>query len=86
MSAKPLTEEEKEWLKKLESVMKECPTKRLACYTIGDNNLCFFDKNVASKFERDNPRLELDAPALHQQAGSYLGEVWGKFMIESCQG
>ena len=84
MSAKPLTAKEKAWLKKLESVMQECPTKRLACYTIGDTNLRFFDKVVSDKFEEMNPRLQLDATMLHGMAGSYLGEVYGKFQIQSC--
>lgn len=86
MSAKPLTKKEQKWLDKLEKVMCECPSKRMACYTIGDNNLTFYDENVSNQWELDNPREEPDAGELHIKAGSYLGEAIGTFAIDSCAG
>lgn len=86
MKAKSLTATERKWLAKLESVMKECPSNRLHCYTIGDNDLTFYDKNVADVWESKNQRHEYDAPQLHRAAGSLLAVVTGNFNIDSCAG
>ena len=45
MKEKPLTKAEKAWLKKLQDVMNECPSNRLAAYTIGDRELSFYDSS-----------------------------------------
>lgn len=86
MAAKPLTPKERAWLKKLEAVMQECPSDRLACYATGDNTLYFYDDDVVRKWESENPFKELDASALHSAAGSALGMVVGSFAIDSCAG
>jgi len=86
MKAKPLTKKEQKWLDKLEKVMCECPSERLNCFTTGDCNLTFYDKNVSNAWEADNPRQELDACDLHISAGSFLGEAIGTFQIDSCAG
>lgn len=84
MNAKPLTKKEKAWLDKLERVMNQCPSKRLACYTIGDNDLTFYDASVSNQWERDNPNKLLDAGALHTESGSRLYNICGSFNIDSC--
>lgn len=84
MPAKPLTKKEQAWLDKLEKVMSECPSDRLACYTIGDHDLQFYDQNVSDAWERENPHKQLDATPLHKEAGSALGSVIGNFRIDSC--
>ena len=86
MSAKKLTAAEKAWMEKLSAVLTACPSPRLACYTVGDNDLTFYDKNVAASWEALHPREHLDAPDLHRRAGSYLGVVHGPFNIDSCAG
>lgn len=86
MKAKPLTKRESDWLKKLEAVMNECPSTRLQCYTIGDNDLTFYDKQVSLAWENANPRAELDAGEQHEKAGSALATVRGNFQIDSCAG
>lgn len=40
-----LTADEKKWLKKLQRVLDECPSKRLGFYTIGDPDVFVFDKD-----------------------------------------
>ena len=42
----PPTEEELKWLKNLEKMLMSCPSKRLECWTMGDQNLTFYDKNL----------------------------------------
>jgi hypothetical protein len=86
MAAKKLTKAEKVWLSRLEDLMSDVPTKRLACYTIGDNDLMFYDQNVSEAWERENPREQIDATELHRRAGSALGSVSGRFRIDSCAG
>jgi hypothetical protein len=86
MPSKKLTAVEIAWLGKLEAVLRACPSSRLACYTVGDNDLTFYDKNVAASWEAAHPREQLDAPEMHARAGSYLGVVTGSFNIDSCSG
>ncbi|MFS1427343.1 hypothetical protein LMH73_009300 [Vibrio splendidus] len=38
-----LTAAEKKWFKKVQSVLNECPSKRIAFFTIGDNNIQAFN-------------------------------------------
>ena len=40
-----LNAKEKAWLKKVQKVLKECPSERIGFYTIGDNNICAFDSD-----------------------------------------
>lgn len=84
--AKKLTAREQAWLDELEEVMGRCPSPRLQCYTTGDNNLSFYDKPVADKWEDANPRAQPDAGELHDRAGSALRTVYGNFNIDSCAG
>lgn len=37
MPTKPLTKKELAWLEKVQSVLNECPSKRIAFFTIGDS-------------------------------------------------
>lgn len=86
MPAKPLTVAESKWLDRLENVMSKCPSSRLACYTIGDQDLAFFDRNVASKWELENSNEQLDAALSHKTSGASLRTVYGNFTIDSCAG
>lgn len=85
MAAKKLTAAEKAWMAKLEQVLFDCPSDRLSCYTVGDGDLTFYDKNIADAWERAHPTLTLDASDLHTRAGSMLGKVHAPFQIDSCQ-
>ena len=40
-----LNTKEKAWLKKVQKVLKECPSERIGFYTIGDNDINAFDVN-----------------------------------------
>jgi len=86
MKAKPLSKSETKWLNRLEKVMGECPSKRLACFTTGDNQLDFYDNEVSSEWESKNRSVLLDAGELHERAGSKLRAVSGNFIIDSCAG
>jgi hypothetical protein len=86
MSAKPLSKREREWLDELEAVLMKCPSRRLACFTIGDQDLHFYDQTVSLAWEKANPRLQLDAGPIHEAAGSALRIVNANFNIDSCSG
>jgi hypothetical protein len=81
-----LTQKERAWLVELETVMARCPTRRMHCYTTGDNDLTFYDKRVSDAWEKAHPHEQLDAGELHARAGSELARVVGNFNIDSCAG
>lgn len=88
MSTKPLTRKERAWLDELEKVMLQCPSKRLAAYTVGDAGISFFDRVVADAWLKENGdrALNMDAYQLHKEAGSALHYVRSGFVIDSCAG
>jgi len=86
MAAKKLTKAEKVWLEEVEAILSNPPSKRLACYTIGDPSLHFYDRNVSAAWEKANPYEQLDATELHRKAGSALGDIDFKVIIDSCAG
>ena len=64
-NTKPLTEKEKEWCVKMETLLKNTP-KRFGLYTVGDASLGVFDKVECEKrgieqeeCEPDNAGLDL---------------------------
>lgn len=45
MKTKPLTREEKAWLKAVEKLLMNPPTKRIGFYTTGDPHLSAYDRS-----------------------------------------
>ncbi len=76
---KPLTTEEKKWIKKLERALKHCPT-RLGLYTVGDAFLGIYDKVVQEKHDIG---IE-DGGA--EEVGIDLGYVRSSVQIEAVSG
>jgi len=54
----PLTPEEKKWLKKLQTVLNECPSNRMESYTIGDDNIVIYD--ISANDSEEANRLSSD--------------------------
>lgn len=44
-----LNDAERKWLKKLQKVLNECPSKRLSAYTIGDDTIDIYDNSFESE-------------------------------------
>lgn len=88
MPAKPLTKAEAKWLADVEKLLLACPSKRLGAYTVGDDELHIYDKEVADAWLAENrlPRDGLDACEQHRKAGSKLGRISTGFQIDSCAG
>ena len=83
--AKPLTKKESKWLNKLEKVLKECPSDRLECYTIGDNDITFYDRHVLKKYET-SLREGDDMGPMCDASGARLKIVYSNFGIVSAAG
>lgn len=49
---KPLTVAEKKWVAKLEAVLAECPSERMAAYTIGDPNITLYDRTMDVEIDK----------------------------------
>ena len=87
MAAKPLNTKEKKWLERLEKVLMSCPTERLECYTIGDSDLTFYDKNVLLAHEANNDNKEdQDISPACEDCGAHLGVVLSNFWIVGAAG
>lgn len=43
MKASRLTKAEEKWIERVQALLDDCPSKRLAAYTIGDNCITIYD-------------------------------------------
>lgn len=86
MSAEPLTKAEKAWLKKLQDVMNECPSKRISAYTIGDSNISFYDNRYDLKIDEIQNKSNTDFGPACDHLGAYLGLVFTPFPVHSTAG
>lgn len=78
--AHPLTAEEMAWVRRLEKVLKDCPTDRLEVLAIGDAALSVFDNTCA-----DRHGIELhDGNA--ERGGVVLAHVRSKPRIHGVSG
>lgn len=86
MPAKKLTKAESAWLDELEALLMRAP-KRFEAYTIGDNDLTFYDVNVYRAFEEANAAecrgnsTFGDVPVLAINSGAKLRTVRASFGI-----
>lgn len=84
-----LTKAEKAWLVALEKLFLACPSKRIGAYTVGDDCLYIYDKQVDDAWmAAQRPRHDdgMDASEQHSKAGSELGRISTGFQIDSCAG
>lgn len=85
--AKPLTAAERQWVEDLNRILQACPSKRIAAYTIGDNNLTLYDAVLE---RRPDIRKIVDAASdfcigVHE-TGIRLATVYSTFNIDSTAG
>lgn len=78
---KPLTKKEIKWLERFEAVMAACPSKRLECYTIGDNDLQFFDANLYDAEDKGDITDSRDVGQVLIDSGSFRVSIFGPFRI-----
>lgn len=47
-----LTPEEKKWVRGVQKALKNCPSKRIGFFTIGDDNVVLYDKDKFDQIPR----------------------------------
>jgi hypothetical protein len=84
-----LTPAEKKWLKKLQTVLNECPSERFGAYTVGDADITVFDQVKLDKWLETNPALHAVSGEFCDQvekAGAFIQRVEFPFSVESTSG
>lgn len=85
MAAKPLTKAEKAWIEKVQALLRECPSKRIAGYTIGDNDIVLYD----TKFDDEIRAIQDDGADFCSgvnATGAELERLYFTFPIHSTAG
>lgn len=86
---KPLTTAEKKWIAAMQVVIDACPSKRLGCYTIGDNSIEFFDKPANEAWLAAQPLkdTEIDVGLEMDKSGARLNAtLYFPFQADSRSG
>lgn len=78
-----LTKAEREWLKNLQALLNKCPSRRFQGYTIGDNDIVIYDKDVMEAWQEANQNQHLDVGLEVEQAGAELARFEFTFQIDS---
>lgn len=82
-----LTKAEAAWVKKLQAVIDECPSKRLAAYTVGDADITLYDGSKQAQIlaiQDANPSMEFGNAV--DDADAALAHVPFPFQIHSVAG
>ncbi|MDX5979585.1 hypothetical protein [Vreelandella alkaliphila] len=82
-----LTKAEAAWLKKLQAVIDECPSKRLAAFTVGDARITLYDGSNQAQIlaiQDANPSEEFGNAV--EAADATLAHVPFPFQIHSVAG
>ncbi|HCA02654.1 MULTISPECIES: hypothetical protein [Halomonadaceae] len=83
-----LTKAEAAWVKKLQEVMNECPSKRIQAFTIGDSELNLFDgsKENAIQAALDGRGGPSDFCQAVTHVGADLAQIRCPFAVHSTAG
>lgn len=84
---KPLTAVEKKWIAKLEAVLAECPSERMAAYTIGDPAITLYDCSMDVEIDQlMDSRDTCDFCQAADKVGAILHVVDFPFPVHSTAG
>lgn len=78
-----MTPDEKKWVKRLQKVLNECPSKRLGFYTIGDPEVTIYDRDLAEHAELEDRE---DFCGLVARMDAELGRVTFPAQVHSTAG
>jgi len=83
-----LNTKEKAWLKKVQKVLKECPSERIGFYTIGDNYIHAFDVDKLGRvFDcMDSGKATDFGPATIGVGADFGESLWFPNSVESTAG
>ena len=79
-NAKPLTQAETKWIKRLEKVLNSCPSERLELVTIGDSSFTVIDGLIVKEHD-----VEIH-DGLAERNGVAIGYVYGDIKIHGVSG
>lgn len=83
----PLTEDERKWIKKLQKVLNECPSRRMSSYTTGDNDITIYDIAAdASELSDNAARDSNDWCNVVEATGTRLAVIKFPFAVQSTAG
>lgn len=80
------TKQEKAWMKKLERLLMNPPSKRLGLFTIGDAELQVYDLNYESKIGDLMDKRGMDFCSAVHELGVGLGSIDSRENIHSTSG
>ncbi|EAZ97242.1 hypothetical protein [Marinobacter sp. ELB17] len=86
MKIKPLTKTERDWLRKLQNVLNECPSDRLGAYTVGDADLHIYDSRFESEINEILENGKGDFCLAVSDLGAELGFLTTPFPVHSTAG
>lgn len=86
MGSKKLTPAESKWIKQLQELVANCPSKRMGAYTTGDAEIAIYDKPVFDTYRADNNSDMRDDVHIHEQLGTVLARVQMPFNVEGVCG
>ncbi len=69
-----LTVKEKRWFKKAQAVLNDCPSDRIAFYTIGDNSIVAYDSYKYDEISKIQDSGNIDFRNAVVMADALLGE------------
>lgn len=82
-----LTRKEKAWLNKVQKILDECPSGRIAFYTIGDRNMCAYDVTMYDQVTEKLDSGALDfGPAVAEVGASFEEDIIFINPVESAAG
>lgn len=86
MQKSPLTQAEKDWLTKLQSLLDECPSSRLGAYTIGDPDLSLYDRRFEPEINKLLDTGKYDFCTAVASLGADLARLRFPFHVHSTAG
>lgn len=88
MDVTPLSTAERQWLKKLQTLLRACPSTRLGAYTTGDASLAIYDKPVFDAFRETlvGRGQDRDDVEMHDELGTVLTYITMPFQVDGVSG
>jgi hypothetical protein len=83
-----LTAKEKVWIARLQKCLDQCPSKRLAAYTVGDNDITLYDSSFDAEIEiiMSNPSNSQDFCQVASELDAIIEVINFPFTVHSTAG
>lgn len=86
MKAKHLTKAERDWIKKLQGILDECPSERVGAYTIGDPFLHIYARRFEGQINESLNSGRTDFSMAVSDLGADLHGLKMPFPVHSTAG